>query len=453
MSFVQEIKTRLFFLTRKNFVKDAFVLQMAGLVSTGFSILGSIIYARALGVEGYAIYALIFTFVSIAGIFTNIGTNQTVLTLLPEAYARQDRSKILDILTYYVKVSLVISLLVGVFFVILGPYLTATLYNDSNIGKLARIIIFGEIINIFFGMYVIILQAIRRIKNLAVVENINKFVFVLIPAGLVLLGYGLGGLVYGYLFVTVGFLVFTFFSYRLIAKEDSLLPSWNEILKNMFKLDKDVFVYHLKFGILIAIDKNLGSLYSILPISILGMYNLEQVAFLKIATSYAALPSVFISKPVSRLLAVQLPKSKSYSYSILKRDYLRSSVASCAITSLAALLFIVLVPFLIPYIYGKQYLPAVFFSYFLLFARMINDLGVGAGPLFRTMNLMRKSIKLNAIMVTLGTVILFYFIKNYPINISIIPIAFWFSVVTLVFFFSGLRELNKKIKIEQLTNN
>ena len=170
--------TRIRNLFKKRFIKDTIVLQFASVFSTGLSFIASVVFARTLGVEGYSAYALIFAFVGIVGIFMNIGTNQSALTLLSEAYAQKDRDKARNILTYYVQVTGTVLLVVGFSIILISPFLTKFFYGDSTIGQLARVIILVDIIKIFFGMYIIVLQVIRQIKILAVIENINKVFYV-----------------------------------------------------------------------------------------------------------------------------------------------------------------------------------------------------------------------------------------------------------------------------------
>ncbi|MFA6254823.1 MAG: oligosaccharide flippase family protein [Patescibacteria group bacterium] len=438
---------RVFNLRKKKFIQDTAILQIASFFSTGLSIIGSIIYARVLGVEGYAIYALIFVFVSFSSTFTDVGTGQTSLTLLSEAYTKKDKKTSLDILTYYFKVNLLVSFVICAIVIILSPFLTAKLYGSPEIGQLARVIILAEVVKIFFGMFVVVLQVIRRITYLAIVENLNKVLSVIIPAVLVLIGYGLKGLTFGYLAVAIFFALFSYFAYSLLVRNDSVLPSWKEIYANFFKVKVG---YYFKFGFLIAIDKNLGGLYGILPIFLLGIFSLKDVAFLKIAISYAGLPSIFLASSVSRLLAVQLPKSKSYGLSTLKRDYIRSSVGSLIITAFFSIFFMILSPLLIPLIYGKEYVSVVALTYPLLVGTIFINLGVGSGPLFRTLNLMRESILINLIFLSIGGGILYYFLKTYPINITVYLIACWLPLVNFTSFVYLFHRLEKKIEKEAI---
>jgi len=440
---------KIIFLKKKKFVQDTAILQVGSLFSTGLSLLASIIYARVLGIEGYANYALIFAFVGITSFFLNVGADQATLTLLSKAYSQKRKDQVKDILTYYIKITLLVSLIVGILIIIISPFLTTRLYNSYEIGQLARVIIVSNIIKIFWGMYIVVLQVIRKIKNLTIIENLNKIFYVLIPAGLVLLGLSLKGLVFGYLIVAFGFAIFSILAYRKLRFKNLILPSWREIFYNL----KDVKLrYYFKFGFLIAIDKNLSNLYSTLPIFILGIFYLNEVAFFKIAVAYAGLPLI-LAGSVSRLLTVQLPKSKLYGLEILKRDFIRSAIGSFLIVLIISVIFAFLASILIPLAYGREYLSAIMLSYPLLAASIIVSLGVGLGPILRTLNLMKASILLNFILIAIGSCILYYFIKNYPIQITIYPIAFFPPLAASTLFIYIIRYLNKKIKNHKNTKN
>ena len=227
---------KIFYLKNKKFIQDASVLQLGSFFSTGLSFLASIIYARVLGIEGYASYALIFAFVSLFGIFMNVGTNETAVTLLAEAYAKNNKEKIKDILTYYLKITFLFALIVGLIIIIFAPFLTSRFYNSQEIGQLARVIIISNIIQIFFFMYTIVLQIMRKIRHLTIIENLNKIFIVILPAGLVWAGFGLRGLVFGYLIAALSFAIFSILAYRRLRLKNLILPSWKEIFSNLRKV-------------------------------------------------------------------------------------------------------------------------------------------------------------------------------------------------------------------------
>lgn len=433
-------------LKNKKFVKDVAVLQIGAIVSTGLSFVGSVVYARVLGVEGYANYALIFAFVALVSIFMHVGTDQATLTLLSGYYGENRKDKVKEILSYYLKITLIFNITVSLLVIVIAPYLTDRLYDAAFIGRLARLVILANAVKIFWGMLSIVLQVVRKIKLLAILENINKAVYVLVPAGLVLAGYGLEGLVWGHFIVALFFAVIAIFLYKKIYVTNDIFPRWRELFTNISNVSMK---YYFKFGFLIAVDKNLSGLYGTLPIFLLGIYHLQSVAYYKIAAAYAVLP-LLLSGPISRLLAVQLPKSKTYSYRVLKRDFVHSAIGSVLVVFSVASVLAVVGFFLIPFVYGQEFIPAISMSYPLLLSSVIASMGVGLGPILRTMNLMKKSIIINVIVLFVGGVLLYFAISKFSVMVAVYVIAFWMPVAEIIFMFYVIKKLNKLIALEDV---
>ncbi|MFA6382739.1 MAG: oligosaccharide flippase family protein, partial [Candidatus Buchananbacteria bacterium] len=300
---------------RIKFIKDAFTLQIGSVFGTALSFLASIIYARILGPADYGVYVLIFSLVSLVGAAESWGEGYALLTLLSAAWGKRDKAEIKSLVLFFIKISLLEFVFIGLIAFILAPTVSLWLYQNSKIGQLARWILLANIIQFIFSLLTIILQSARKIKQLTLLENINKLVYLIIPVGLVLFGLGLNGIVIGNLLSSVIFLIFSIYLYSVLAKKTSLLPSIKEIFVGLrgVKITK-----YLKFSILIAVDKNLANFYSSLPMVFLGMFVVpENIAFFKIAFSYVGL-SLISLKGVSRLLLVQLPKSRIYGMAELK---------------------------------------------------------------------------------------------------------------------------------------
>jgi len=111
MTFILQLKKYCMISRFKDFIKISFV-QDVGTLETGkilsilLSAIGSIILARLLQPESYGVYGLIFAFVGLVGIFMNWGGVFASLTLLSGAYAKKDKQEVKNILTYFVKITL-----------------------------------------------------------------------------------------------------------------------------------------------------------------------------------------------------------------------------------------------------------------------------------------------------------------------------------------------------------
>lgn len=430
---------------KRAFVRDVATLQMGSIFSTGLSFIASVIFARILGASQYGIYSLIFAFTALVGIFMDWGANYATLTIFAKAYVEKDRPQIVNILTYFLKLSLIISFTIGLLAVIFSPKISILLYHDPKIGELARIVLVTIIIRFFFSLITISLQVLRKIKYLTILENINKLFDTLIPAGLVLLNLGLLGVVLGHLISAVIFLVFSIITYSYLAKKNELLPSLKELFLNLKRVKIN---YYFKFGLLIAIDNNIAKLYKLLPITFLAMFvSSQEVAFYKIAFAYITIPTVLLG-PVSRLLMVQLPKSNSYGLIQLKKDFTKVCLHSVIISASLVILFIILGPFLITFFYGPEFKSAIPLIYYLAIYPALSGLGIGLGAIFRTLNKMRVVIKINALSILIGSPIGFYLIKRYLLLGVVSTVVLWHLLSTFITLIYIYRYLSRKIKEE-----
>ena len=416
-----------------SFVQDVGILEIGKFFSIFLSIASSVILARLLHPELYGVYGLIFAFVGLVGIFMSWGGDFASLTLLSEAYARKDKQEIKNILTYFIKITLLAIGIVGILSIILAPFLTDLLYNSSQIGNWARIVLLAGFLTVIYGLLIIVLQSVRKIKQLTILEIFNKFIYTLLPIIFILVGWGLTGIVWGHFISAFIFLVLAIFLYYFLIKKDELLPSLSQIFLNFRKIN---FKKYFNFGFLIAIDKNLARLISLLPIIFLGIFaSIQDVSYFKIALGYIIIPSLVL-EPVSRLLTVQLPKSKSYNLQVLKEHFYKTALYSGLISILLAIPFVVLAPYLIKLFYGMEYVPSIHLVYYLSILIVLSGFGVGLGAFYRTINRMKISIAVNTCYVISITLLMFIFVRFYnPIMAVILSLIICTTLFLLLHFY------------------
>lgn len=428
-------------LFKHNFVRDTATLQVGTLFSTGLTFIASIVFARALGPEDYGKYGLIFAFTALIGIFLNWGADHATLTLMSGAWANKDKQKIKELIIYFLKLSLYVNGTIGLLAFFAAPLIANNLYHDFGIGSLARWVLLSNILNVLFSLLIIILQVVRKIKHLAVLENINKIFYIALPIFLVLIGWHLKGIVFGYLIGGVLFFVFSFFFYLIMIKKTDLLPSFQEISDDFFNVP---IKKYFRFGFLIAIDKNLANLYSILPMTFLGMFALKtDIGYFKIAFSYIGLSFIFL-KPISRLLSVQLPKSNVLGFDVLKKHFFKTAFYSFLIILglMAPMLF--LAKFLVLTFYGEKFLPSVNLIYWLWPYALASSVGIGLGALYRTLNKMKITILTNLIIFILTSPIIYWLIKNFNLKGMLISVTLW-TVIPIISLISYFYFYSKKI--------
>lgn len=441
MAMVKKIKAKIKELISISFVRDTSILQIGRFIYIGLGAVNSILLARFLKPELYGMYGLIFAFVALVGLLMNWGGSYASLTLLSEACARKDKKEILNILTYYAKLTIYSTVLVGLVCLILAPWLTEIIYHRSDIGNWSRLVLLSSFIAIFYNLLVIILQTIRHIKQLTFIESLNKLIYSFFPIVLIFVGWGLGGLVWGYFFSSLIFLIISIYYYRNLIKKETLLPSFKEIY---FNFNKIKIKKYFRFGFSIAVDKNLGTLISLIPLFFLGFFALPQeVGYFKIAFAYITIPSMLL-EPVSRLLTVQLPKSKVYGIKIFKNHFFKTSFYSGLITFFLISPFLILAPFLVKFFYGPEYQPAIKLIYYLAVFAALSGFGVGLGPFYRTMNKMRISILVNIGQVITITLLILSLIRIYHPLIAVIWSIIIGTTLFLILHFAIIKSMFKK---------
>ena len=441
MNLINETAFKFKGLIKTSFVKDVGVLQISNFSSIFLGTVGSIVLARLLRPEMYGIYALIFAFVGIIRIFMNWGADYAGVTLLAEAYAKRDKNEIVNILTYYTKLSVLTVFIIGILGIVFSPAITQLLYNDSQIGYLGRIVLIGICFSVVYKMLNVILQASRKIKFLVFFEILNKFIFTLLPITFVLLGLGLLGVVWGHLVSSLIFLCASLLVLYFLSKKEKLSINFKEVFSNFKKID---FKKYFNFGFLIAINKNVGNLLLLLPIIILGAFSVSSdVAYFKIAFGYIGIP-LMVLNPVSRLLGVQLPKSKTYGIKILRKHFYRVSLWSGLISFILIIPFVVLGPILIKFFYGAEYIDSIKLVYWLSLFGVISGFSVGLGPIYRTLNKMKIAIGVVVIQTALMILAILLLVKIFSPLLSVIFSLIFCSIIFLFVHFYVLEKIFKK---------
>ena len=272
------------------FVKDTAVMQAGSGFSTFINILASVAFARILLPEKYGIYSLVFALAGLFALFMNLGTGMATLTLFADAYEKKDKKEISRIFVYYLKVSLIDSLGIGIIAIIISPIVSTYMYGAPYVGELVRIIIFSSVLGIFYEMISIVFQVIRMIKGYVLLDNFKNFLRISIGFILVF-SLGVFGILIGYLLSAVISLILALIIYSHLSIRYELLPSFKEIKDNW----KNVRIRdYFKFSFFISVDQNISRLYGILPVLFLSMFfPPETVGYFNIAMKYVSLPLIF----------------------------------------------------------------------------------------------------------------------------------------------------------------
>ncbi|MBT5237315.1 oligosaccharide flippase family protein [Candidatus Peregrinibacteria bacterium] len=337
------------------FVRDIATMQIGQIVTTGSGFLASILFARLLGLQGYGVYAIVLAFTGLLGFITNLGQQTTALTFFAEAYGKKDTTRMKEVLHYYLFLSACSALIMALLIPFL-PWITDVMYGKPEIGALARIIFISSIVDPLFVFGSIVLQSVREIRKLTIIENSRIVVQLGLSVLFLLQGKGVEGVLLGTLYGTALMSVISLLMYSSIRSKYNL-PSLIEIigirkLSHVWSLGKD--------GVWIAIDKNVGNLYPNLFLVVLGMFVQESVVGLfRLAFKLGNLPASFVLSNISRLSASVIPTLSS-SGAGLKKSIVKLATYSSLIHVGATVGALLVVPPLIPLVYGADFSVAVY---------------------------------------------------------------------------------------------
>ncbi|PIQ76869.1 hypothetical protein COU78_01055 [Candidatus Peregrinibacteria bacterium CG10_big_fil_rev_8_21_14_0_10_49_24] len=379
------------------FVRDIATMQIGRMVLIGCGFLSSILYARMLGLGGYGEYAVVLAFTGTFGLFTNLGQQATTLTFFAEAYGRKDTKALAEILQYYLVLSLCAAVLLGLF-ALLAPILTGWIYDDRHIGELAGIVFVSSICELGFIYYSIVLQTVRNIRLLTLLENAKTVLQLGIAVWFLLQGYGVAGVLWSWLITAAIFSAASCILYPSLRAEHDL-PRIGEALfagtgRSLWKYTKD--------GLWIAADKSIGNLYPNIFLFALSTQVQESVVgSLRLAFKLGGLPSSFGLASVGRLASSVIPSVAGRGHDVLVKKLRQLAAHTVAMHGIITLCGLLIVPALLPVVYGEHFGIAMYPFVVIAILNLTLSIHILVTPILRVYS----KIQIAAVLSAIGTVI------------------------------------------------
>ncbi|MBI3331435.1 oligosaccharide flippase family protein, partial [Candidatus Peregrinibacteria bacterium] len=391
-------------LLKSRFVRDVATMQVGRMVTIGCNFLSSILYARFLGIGGYGTYAVILAFTGVFGLLTNLGQQMTLTTFLAEAWGRRDKTAMREISHYYILLSIGTAALMGIMIVI-SPWITQRLYGDPLIGRLAGLVFLSSMFEFVFSFYTVALQTVREIRRLAILENAKTVVQLAAATILLILGYGVAGVLWSSVIAAGTFCVLTlllFPSFR--ARHD--FPRLAQMLRPMSF--KKLWKY-VRDGIWIAVDKSLGNLYPNIFLFILSMQaTTGVVGLIRLAFKLADLPSSVGLNGISRMASTVL-SALSGSGAALRKNFLRLTKHTILIHGAISVAAMVLVPTFLPIVYGREFGVAAYPFLVIVALHILRGLHVSITPILRLYSKIYMATLTNLFSMALAAALFFVF--------------------------------------------
>ena len=386
---------------RRPFVRDAAVLQVGAFATLGVNFLLSVALARLLGRDDYGAYALMISTMTTISLFKRLGQDYVVTTDLSSAYARRDARDARQALVAFNVINVWSTLLVIPIALLIAPAIMGWFFRDATLAEPLRLALLPPIWAMALATLVVVLQCSRRVLTLTVVENANNLVLGAAALAMVLAGGKVSGVFLGQAAASLVFAALALEIYRRVQAEDPLLPTLRALWVGIQQPPRAVW-REFRSGLAVALDKNLVSLYPLAPILLLGsLAPTDQVALLRVAMSYVAVPLVALSA-VSRLLMVKFPELHALQPERVRRFYLRVTAIGGLASFGLTLPFVLLAPWLIGHLYGPDFVPASHLVPLLAIDPLLAGIGIAAGPIFRTYARNMWAVYANLAVLTVG---------------------------------------------------
>ncbi len=324
------------------------------LIATGF--VSSIIYARLLGVEQFGLYAVVSAFTGLITIITRFGQETTLTTFLPEAFGRKDTQDIARALRYFIQ-STALSLVLYAILFIWAPQLAHLFQGNPQIGILARFLIINTMLQSPAVVAFLVLQMNRQVGLVTILEDTRAILQVGLGTFLILRGYGLEGVLIGTTAISAIYVPLSLWLYERTAKKMHFPSLWSIFATSLNRGTGD----HFWQGLWIALDQNImKNIYpNLFYLALNATASLEAVGIFKIAMSLADVPGNLVMPGITRTSSVSIPHIVGQNRKALKSSCIKLIKGSMALIVIAVVGAMICIPIFLPFVYGKQYIPAI----------------------------------------------------------------------------------------------
>ncbi len=381
---MSKVKQSLIRLARIKFVRDTAILQVGTVVNMAAAILTSMIVFRGLMAEGYGLYKLAVALYGMLLTLNLTGLNLSIGVSLSKALAAADRAEVRDLMAFYVKVAASVAVGGLLLAFALGPTVAVRLYGAPAVGRLARWLTFLLVFDPIHQLLALVLQGKRDMVRLTVLNATLALGGLLLTAAAVLSGHGAEGVVVARILTSALLSTTALLYYR--QRYTHIHPALPGLRALLCRVPAVPLRPYIGAGFSIALDKNVASLFTLLPLQILGSLHGEAAAaYLGLAQSAIQLPAALFNAAM-RNLGVKLPRDVGHGdYTGLRRNFWRVT----AVLSVGAVgiygLFTLAAPWLIPLLYDDEARPAVPLIGILALCGTIAAVGGSMGALYRAL--------------------------------------------------------------------
>ena len=375
----------------RKFVQDVMALQLGRFASTGVGLLATLVVTRVVGPAGYGVYGLANSIFSLFAILNISGAGQSTQTRLPKAIATGDTDGARDVMAWHVQSMSLFTFGIAGLMLLFAPAYAALTQGNAMIGWLAAMLALTGPAD---GMVVLIsaaLQSKRQMRSLASLQATSQVILAVAMIALALLSGTAAALIVARLIHSYTVLVLSIFLYgRQRAQGEMGLPTLRAVCARALRVSPRPY---WRFGVANAFDRNLHALMTQLPLQFVGMIGGDQAAgYLGLGLRGFAQVAVFTSALFDAMQAVVPRAVARGEYAALWRVLWRTVLALAGGSLLVYGTMALVAPFVIPPLFGREWIPAVPAIMVLALYGALTTVGGVFGPVYRALGMMRLAV-------------------------------------------------------------
>ena len=433
-----KLKDKIKYFRQHRFVQQTAILQTGNVVGNFIQAIIGVFLARLLQPHLFGIYSIAISLGSLAALFIGTGIFSAAAPLVGESYAKKDYDTLRDILGFLVKMIILTGIL-GLVYIAILPWIGSHFYGSSSIGVYAGLAVIALLFASTSSSFILLcLQLVGKIKTMAkfmVADQILRYGSSLV---LVFLGLGAVGAVNGQWIGAAIIALISAIYWKKLRREYNIFPSFKKLTSLSLSVP---LKRYFGFTFWVTLDRNMGNFYMTLPVVLTAAYvSASEVTYFKLAFGYMNLAMSLLG-PISTLLNMEFSRMKADNEQSLARNFVKVSLYSLILSAILTAGVIIVAPFAFKILYGMSFLPSVKYVTGLFVYGALFGVGVGLGPMWRTVDRVKTSILINTIILGAGIPTGIMLIKSFGLWGAVIMVTTWFTVSHLVSFLYLSRKL------------
>ncbi len=400
-------------LLQRKFVKDTITLQIGKVGVLGMSLIASVVVPVLMRPERYGVWQLGLSLYGVWKVLNFTGLIPSAQTRLAAAVGAGDAAQVQNWLSLFFRVALLYCAASTSLLLLVRPVLANVFYSgDTTFVNLALLLSLTQPTELLFSLFIITFSSRRQMRHVAALQNLNQFVLVVTTIAAVLISptaYSIALSRLGYSALTLAVVMVVY--QRTRAHGDMAYPGLGVVLRGMTTATGNQY---WRFGVTNALDKNTASLYRLLPIQITGVVAGPQAAgYVGLALNAITQQTFFTSAILDNMQAVVPQAVGRRDYAGLWRRFRQVMLVLTLGGTAFFGVFALIVPFVVPLLYGTDWLPVIPLLQLLAIFGVVTTLGGVFGPLYRAFDFVRGALVIKLVVLLVGLPLGWWLIQEY----------------------------------------